>query len=91
MLLRALRDKDWYVQRNAAWLLNLRLGDGAPEPGAFLSSAEEAEAAIRTYHDWWKGIQEMPGDQRIAEVDRQPGEPVPRRRRRSRRRRRPAA
>ena len=42
--------------------------------------------------EWWTRIQEMPADARIAEVEQQPGEPVPgRRRRRSRRRRQPAA
>jgi poly(A) polymerase len=40
---------------------------------------------------WWTQIQEMPGEERIAEVERQPGEAAPPRRRRSRRRRRPAA
>lgn len=58
VLLRALRDKDWYVQRNAAFLLNLRLGDAAPEPVTYLSSTEDVEKAIRGYNDWWKAIQE---------------------------------
>ena len=41
--------------------------------------------------EWWTRIQEMPGDARIAEVERQPGEAAPPRRRRRSRRRRPAA
>ncbi len=53
ILLKALRDKEWFVQRNASFLLNLRIGDGAPEEIGYATTAEEAEAAIRVYHDWW--------------------------------------
>jgi poly(A) polymerase len=53
------------------------------------AAAGEIDPALA---EWWTQIQEMPADSRIAEVEQQPGEPVPgRRRRRSRRRRQPAA
>ena len=53
------------------------------------AAAGEIDPALA---EWWTGIQDMPVDERIAEVERQPADPVPaRHRRRSRRRRRPAA
>jgi HEAT repeat protein len=53
ILLRALRDADWFIQRNASFLLSRRMGAGAPPVISFQTSREEAEAAIRAYHDWW--------------------------------------
>lgn len=53
VLLKALRDKEWFVQRNASFLLNLRIGDAAPEEIGYATAQGEAEAAIRGYHDWW--------------------------------------
>jgi HEAT repeat protein len=53
VLLKALRDKEWYIQRNASFLLNLRIGSGAPEEISFSTAGEDAEAAIRAYHEWW--------------------------------------
>jgi HEAT repeat protein len=53
LLLKALRDKEWYVQRNACFVLNLRVGEGAPEEISYATSGEDAEAAIRAYHEWW--------------------------------------
>jgi poly(A) polymerase len=53
------------------------------------AAAGEIDPALA---EWWTRIQELPHDARVAEVERQPGEPAPaRRRRRSRRRPRPAA
>jgi poly(A) polymerase len=53
------------------------------------AAAGEIDSALA---EWWTRIQDMSGDARLAEVERQPGEPVPsRRRRRPRRRRQPAA
>jgi len=52
------------------------------------AAAGEIDPALA---EWWTRIQEMPADARIAEVEQQPGVPVPGRRRRSRRRRQPAA
>jgi len=53
MLLRVLRDKDPYLQINASMLLDMRMGDAAPEPITWLSTTDEAERAIRAYVDWW--------------------------------------
>jgi hypothetical protein len=53
LLLKALRDKDWFVQRNASFLLNLRLGAAAPDEIDYATAPEEAEKAIRAYHSWW--------------------------------------
>jgi len=53
VLLRALRDKDWFVQRNASFLLNFRLGPDAPDEIGYATTTEDAEAAIRKYNDWW--------------------------------------
>jgi HEAT repeat protein len=55
ILLASLRHKEWFLQRNASFLLNLRMGSKAPDEIGFASSAEEVEAAIRAYHDWWSG------------------------------------
>jgi HEAT repeat protein len=53
ILLKALRDKEWYIQRNASFLLNLRIGEKAPEEIGYATAAGEAETTIRAYHDWW--------------------------------------
>ncbi len=53
VLLKALRDKEWYVQRNASYLLNMRVGSGAPEEISYATATEDAEIAIRAYHEWW--------------------------------------
>jgi hypothetical protein len=62
VLLRALRDKDWFVARNAAFLLTRRMeADGrkdAPAPIDYASTPPEREAAIAAYHDWWAVIVE---------------------------------
>jgi hypothetical protein len=52
-LLSCLRAKEWYVQRNASYLLSERIGRGAPEVISYDSTNEEIEAAIRAYYDWW--------------------------------------
>ena len=52
-LLRILRDEDWYVRRNASYLLRRRIGRGAPEVITHLSTPAEEEAIIRALHDWW--------------------------------------
>jgi hypothetical protein len=52
-LLTCLRAKEWYVQRNASYLLSERIGRGAPEVISYDSTNEEIEAAIRAYYDWW--------------------------------------
>ncbi len=56
LLLRVLRDKDWYLQRNASYLLSLRIGAEGPEPVSHLTSPEELEATIRAYNDWWAAL-----------------------------------
>lgn len=53
VLLKALRDKEWYLPRNASYLLNMRVESGAPQEISYATSAEDAEAAIRAYHEWW--------------------------------------
>ena len=55
LLLRALRDKDWHIQRNASYLLSLRIGDEAPAVVTYSTSDAQAETAIRAYNDWWAG------------------------------------
>jgi HEAT repeat protein len=56
VLLRALRDADWYIQRNASFLLGHRMGPTAPKTITFSTSPADAEAAIRAYHDWWDAL-----------------------------------
>ena len=53
MLLRALRDEAWFIQRNASFVLNRTIGKGAPEVIDYAMSTEEIEAAIDAYHAWW--------------------------------------
>ncbi|MHC4549787.1 MAG: HEAT repeat domain-containing protein [Planctomycetota bacterium] len=53
LLLSVLRDKDWYLQRNASFLLSRRIGPGAPPVITYATAPGEAEGAIRAYHDWW--------------------------------------
>ena len=55
LLLRALRDKDWHIQRNASYLLSLRIGADGPVVITYSTSEAQAEAAIRAYNDWWAG------------------------------------
>jgi len=55
VLLKVLRDKEWYLQRNACFLLAMRMGSGAPEEISYATSSEEAEETIRTFHEWWDG------------------------------------
>jgi len=57
VLLKALRDKEWYLQRNASFLLNMRLEGEAPREISYASATEEIEAAIAAYHDWWDAYQ----------------------------------
>jgi HEAT repeat protein len=57
LLLKALRDKDWFIARNAAFLLNLRIGAAAPDEISFSTGDEEKEAAIRAYHEWWQAAE----------------------------------
>ncbi|MHC4971447.1 MAG: HEAT repeat domain-containing protein [Planctomycetota bacterium] len=56
VLLSAVRDNDWYIQRNASFLLGRRMGEGAPETITFSTSPADAEAAIRAYNDWWSNL-----------------------------------
>jgi HEAT repeat protein len=53
LLLRVLRDPEWYLARNASMLLRQRLGPGAPDELTYLTTDEEREAAIRAFHDAW--------------------------------------
>jgi len=53
LLLRVLRESEWYLVRNASTLLSERMGPGAPEPLDHLSMEEEKEKTIRAYHAWW--------------------------------------
>ncbi len=53
LLLRVLRDKDWFLQRNASYVLSLRIGADGPEPISHVTTPEELEATIRAYNDWW--------------------------------------
>ena len=56
VLLRALRDTDWFIQRNASFLLGHRIGPDAPRTINYSTSPADAEAAIRAYHDWWSAV-----------------------------------
>jgi HEAT repeat protein len=53
LLLRALRDDEWYLRRNASFLLNERIGPGAPKPITYSTRKAEAEATIAEYNAWW--------------------------------------
>jgi len=53
LLLKVLRDKEWYLQRNASFLLNLRIEAKARREISYASAPDEIETAIRQYHDWW--------------------------------------
>ncbi len=55
-LLRAVRDTDWYIQRNASFLLGLRMGENAPTTITFSTSPADAETSIRAYNDWWATV-----------------------------------
>ncbi|MGQ0613124.1 MAG: HEAT repeat domain-containing protein [Planctomycetaceae bacterium] len=53
LLLRVLRESEWYLVRNASMLLSERMGPGAPEILDHLTMEEDKEKAIRAYHAWW--------------------------------------
>ena len=56
LLLRALRDKDWFIVRNASFLLSRRIGAGAPDVITYSTSRADEEKAIAAYHDWWSAL-----------------------------------
>lgn len=58
VLLRALRDSDWFLRRNASMLLGRRMGAGAPAELTQNSDDEEIAKAIRAYNDWWGQLEE---------------------------------
>jgi HEAT repeat protein len=53
LLLRALRDEEWYLRRNASFLLNRRIGPGAPKAITYSTRQADAEARIAEYNAWW--------------------------------------
>jgi HEAT repeat protein len=53
MLLRVLRDGDWYINRNASALLALKMGKDAPDTLEYYRSPKERENSIRIFNEWW--------------------------------------
>jgi len=53
LLLRILRDQQWFLRRNASFLLSHRIGPGAPPVISYDTSTQKAEQAIEAYNDWW--------------------------------------
>jgi len=54
LMLRVLRDRDWYIARNASAILVARIGKGAPTALEYFLSPQEREAAIAAFNDWWR-------------------------------------
>lgn len=53
LLLRVLRDKQWYLRRNASFLLARRIGAAAPDLISYDTLGDEQEKLIAKYNDWW--------------------------------------
>ncbi|MHC4342987.1 MAG: HEAT repeat domain-containing protein, partial [Planctomycetota bacterium] len=56
LLLTALRDKAWFIRRNASHLLSKRMGEGAPDEINYLTRPTEMEETIGAFHDWWAKV-----------------------------------
>jgi len=54
LLLRLLRDRDWYISRNASVVLAGHIGDDAPAVLEYFRSPTEREDAIREFNIWWE-------------------------------------
>ena len=54
MLLRLLRDRHWYVARNASFVLANHIGENAPAVLEYFLSPQEQEDAIRAFNIWWE-------------------------------------
>jgi len=54
LLLRAMRDRDWYIARNASAALARKIGKGAPEVLEYFLSPEDRETSISAFNAWWR-------------------------------------
>jgi len=57
VLLRALRDRDWFIRRNASYLLGRKMGADSPGTLDFATEPEEEERIIAAFNDWWSAIE----------------------------------
>ncbi|MEM8884446.1 MAG: HEAT repeat domain-containing protein [Planctomycetota bacterium] len=53
LLLRVMRDDDWYLARNASAIVAQRMGKGAPMTLEYFLSTQDRERSIRIFNDWW--------------------------------------
>ena len=53
LMLRVMRDRDWYIARNASAILARKMGDEAPDILEYYRSPQEREASIRAFNGWW--------------------------------------
>jgi len=54
LLLRLLRDRDWYIARNASFVLARHIGEEAPPVLEYFLSPDESEDSIREFNIWWE-------------------------------------
>jgi hypothetical protein len=54
LLLRLLRDPDWYIARNASFVLARHIGAGAPPTLEYFLSPDEIDASVREFNIWWE-------------------------------------
>jgi len=54
LMLRLLRDRDWFIARNASLVLARHIGDEAPAVLEYFLSPQEREDAIRAFNVWWQ-------------------------------------
>jgi len=54
LLLRALRDREWYIARNASLVLAHHIGKDAPPVLEYFISPDEHDEAIKRFNVWWE-------------------------------------
>jgi len=58
ILLRALRAEEWYLRRNASYLLDRHAGEQGVGVIDYTTSRREEERVVRAYNAWWKAERE---------------------------------
>ena len=54
LMLRLLRDRDWFIARNASLVLARHIGEKSPAVLEYFLSPQEREDSIRAFNVWWQ-------------------------------------
>lgn len=54
VLLRVLRAEEWYLRRNASYLLSRHMGPDNPGVVSYATSSTEEERIVKAYNAWWR-------------------------------------